>query len=443
MRRCPRFARRFAAAALLVGLLSAPARAQPGSAPAISSEDRARVERIALARARGELSRQVLDLPIRPGLTVGHWVSRDSGLDRALRLWLRARPAHGSARSYSDGTCEVDVRLEPQELHKLLVRLLGDFRPSGGEPVTERDLEHAARSWTTLWAAGSASIAERGRTNKPHGWEDVTLEGIELARRAAAADASRALLEVAGALKVTTARRLREFLESSPEVRTAVEEAVARAARLRIECALDQVAVAEASLRVGELIRILTDVHQKHYRGDVFEPADFREMALLADRDQIEATGLAAPPRRELMRGGYALIEYDAPAWVEQSLEAAGRFRPDGGELPQAAVRIEMARFEAVDRLRQQVEALVIQEGVTVSQLLGYHPWLKDDVVTFLGGARMVAAPATQADGSVEVRMQVRLRRLWEIVRRGMNTVELEPPTSAPTTTRPGEGEHR
>lgn len=438
MRRCPRFIRFALGATLLVGPALPAGSAQTSSAPAVSPEDRARVERIALARARGELCRQVLDLPIRPGLMVAHWVSRNSGLDRALRLWLRARPAHGSARCYSDGTCEVDVRLEPQELHKLLVRLLGDFHPSGGEPVDERDLEQAARSWTTLWATGSASVSERGRTSKPHGWEDVTLEGIELARRAAVADAIRALLEAAGALKVTTARRLREFLESSPEVRTAVEEAVSRAARVRIECALDQVAVAEASLRVVELIRILTDVHQKYYQGDLFEPSDFREMALLADRDQIEATGLAAPPRRELMREGYALIEYDAPAWVVQSLEAVGRFRPEGGELPQEPVRIEMARFEALDRLRQQVEALVIQEGVTVSQLLAYHPWLKDDVVTFLSGARMVGVPAAQPDGGVEVRMELRLRRLWEIVRRGMNTVELEPPAREPAGTRPG-----
>ncbi len=425
---------RSAAAALLLFLGAAvvPLLAQTGSAPAVSPEDRARVERIALARARSELCRLVLDLPIRPDLTVGHWAARDGALDRALRLWLRARPAHGAARSYSDGTCEVDVRLEPQELIKLLVRLLADFRPVDGEPVSERDLQEAASRWSTLWAVGSASLAERGRTNKPPGWEDVTLEGIELARRAAAADAIRALLDAAGALKVTTARRLREFLDSSPEVRAAVEQAVARAARVRVECALDQVAVAEAGLRLVELIRILTDVHRTYYRGDAFEPADFREMALLADRDQIEATGLATPPQREMTRGGYTLIEYDVPPWAGQSLEATGRYRPEGGVLPTEAVRIEMARFEAIDRLRQQVENLVIGEGVAVAQLLGYRPELKDDVVTFLGGARQVGAPAIQPDGSVEVRVQVRLRRLWEIVRRGMKTVEVEPEDTQP-----------
>lgn len=441
MRGALRFVRLALGLALLACAAGVPLRAQTGSAPAVSPEERARVERIALARARGELCRQVLDLPIRPGLTVGHWAARDAGLDRALRLWLRARPAYGAARSYSDGTCEVDVRLEPQELRRLLVRLLADFRPADGEAVSERDLEQAARHWTTLWAGGSASLAERGRTSKPHGWEDVTLEGIELARRAAAVDALRALLDTAGALKVTTARRLREFLDSSPQVRAAVQEAVAQAAQVRVECALDQVAVAEASLRVVELIRILTDVHRKHYRGDAFEPADFREMALLADRDQIEAAGLATPPQRELMRGGYTLIEYDAPAWVEQSLEAPGRYRPEGGTLPTEAVRIEMARFEAIDRLRQQVEDLVIREGVTVAHLLGYHPELKDDVVTFLGGARLVGAPATQPDGSVEVRVQVRLQRLWEIVRRGMKTVEVEPADTQPAVVSPAQGE--
>ena len=68
----------------------------------------------------------------------------------------------------------------------------------------------------------------------------------------------------------------------------------------------------------------------------------------------------------------------------------------------------------------------VLQDGVTVSDFLGYHPELKDDVVIFLSGARVVGLVREDENGATSIRAALPLRRLWRILARGMDRVELD-----------------
>ena len=100
---------------------------------------------------------------------------------------------------------------------------------------------------------------------------------------------------------------------------------------------------------------------------------------------------------------------------------------PDNGP-PDKTAQERAARLDGIDKLRRKVEQLVIQEGATVSEFLAYHQDLKDDVVLFLSGARPKGQPRTLTGDSVEVEVEVPLRRLWEIVRRDMKLENVEPP---------------
>jgi hypothetical protein len=403
-------------------------------------EQRAALERVAVGRARTEILDQIRGLPLDSGSTIGAWSARRLELDRALRLWARTLPRSGAVRLYSDGVCEVDLRLTPETLREKLLSLRDQFPRHEGDPVTTVAIRRAAADWPILHATGWARRGETAAA-KPAGWEDVQPEGIEMARRAAAADAQFALLEEAGRLKVTNTRRLGEFLESSEAVRSAVQTAVARAADITVELAPDQVAVAAARLRMTDLLRIVTEACQTAYRGEQFSPADFREMALLVTAPEVTATGLATPPAQTRIRSAYREIELDAPAWVETTMGAVGRYSgiPDGETAPaDEADRTEQARADGIDALRKQVEALVIRDGATVEQWLAYHNSLKDDVIVFLSGARVIGWPRTLPDGGLEVRVELPLRRLWEILKRKMERVEVDPPADRETTTQPG-----
>jgi hypothetical protein len=424
-------ARLFGVAALLAAGLY-PAHAQP--APPTPEQQKA-VEQLCLAKARTEMLGRIAALPISEGVTVRDWLMRDADLDRTVRLWTRARPAQGHARLYADAVCEVDLRIAPGESLTELLSLVEAFPAAATATRVDADkLKSAAARWPILWTTGRAAVSKGARSGQPIGWEDVAPEGTELARAAATADAYNALMVAAGRLKVTSARRLREFLDSSDEVRQAVQGELQRAARPKVDFAPDQVVVVEVRVSLRDLLRILTRVHQEHYHGEDFEAADFREMALLAGQDELTATGLATPPSESAVRSRYEPIEFDVPEWAATTLAATGRYTAAAGETVDPDAAGEAARLDGSARLYQQTEKLVIQKNVAIGEFLGYHQELKDDVALFLSGTRVVAAPTALPAGGVEVKVELPLRRLWEIVRRGMKLEEVEPPTTAPSS---------
>jgi len=109
-----------------------------------------RLEGLALARARSELVRRVLELPLEGGASVGQWAARALSRDCALREWLRRQPPHGAPRRYAGGVVEVDVRLAADELALKLVALSRGPGGAGGA---------AAGAEAPIPAAGGAASA--------------------------------------------------------------------------------------------------------------------------------------------------------------------------------------------------------------------------------------------------------------------------------------------
>lgn len=396
---------------------------------ALDVAQRTTLEQVALGKARSEMLEAVRALSLKGDTTVGNWAVTRVSTDRALRNWVRTRPASGSARVYSDSVCEVDLRIDPDAVRDALLAIL-ESEGAGKSAIDDRAIKDAAKGWRTLWTTGVSTPPEVKYPNRPAGWEDITSEGIELARAAATADAHASLLDEAGRLRVTAARRLREFIESGDAVRGALAEALIRESKVSVEFDADQVAVATARIGMRELLKIVTDAHASHYQGDTFAAADFREMLLVERRESLEATGMAVPPSRTVMRNPYPMVEKDLPAWVGRTLTATGKFVPDEGEKPDAAAVADAARLDAIDALRRDVQKLVIQKNVSVGEFVSYHESLKDDIVLLLSSARTVGPPKP-IEGGVEVQAELRLRRLWEIIRRAMTLEEVDPDPAA------------
>lgn len=393
-----------------------------------TAAQQARLEQVALGKARTQMFTLLHTLPAGDGRVLGDRLAGEVARDRALRLWVRSQPREGPARLYDDGVCEVDVRVAPGALRDALAQI-ADEHPAEADGIADL-VPRAADDWPILWTTGRAEFDRHAETAGHPGWEDVSAAGAVLAQRAAAADARHALLEQAGRLKLTPARRLDEFLDSSAAVRAAVVAALESEARVEVTFEPDQIAVAAARIGIRDLLRILTRVHAEHYRGDEFMAADFRQMVLLAGRDELVAEGLAPPPPDSRLRDRFTTIEYNRPPWAAEVARATGRYEPAEVDPLSAAARADAARLDAVDALRLRVEQLAIQDTVTVTDFVGYHQDLKHDVVLFLSGARVTAPPRTSADGIVTVAVELPLQRLWEIVRRRMVLEEVTPSTA-------------
>lgn len=370
------------------------------------------IEQVATARARTAAWEAVTRLPLSDQVTVGDWAAQVVDRDRALRRWARERPRHGAARHFSDGACDVDIRIGPGELTAFLRALASENETM--------DLERASRRWPVVWATGTALAEEFDPSARRPAWEDVTPEGVEAARAAAAADALAGLLAQAGALRLTAARRLSDFLAADATVRDAFAAAVGENAQVRVETGPDQVAEATASIGLMDLIRILSTVHQRHYRGDEFHAADFREMALMTTVRELHAGGLGIPPTRHTRPRDDAWDGAERPEWADAVLEEVGRYVPlDGHVLPEV-VAAEFARHDAMARLRSRITGLAIAEESTVGALLAAHPGLQEDVTVFLSAARPLGRVEVSPDGVVALRVEMPLKRLWRLVRRAV-----------------------
>lgn len=399
-------------------------------------EDRALLERMALGRAHSDLWRQITSLTLKPGLTIGTWASRDVRLDRELRLWIRTLPRTGAARYYSDHSCDVDVQIEPQVLRDKLVELHKRF----ALPVTsDDDVARAGRDWPILWGGGAAAMAERVEA-KPPGWEDVSLEGVEVARRAAEADSIASLMDETGRLRLTASRSLADFINSGDSVRTTLQTAIEKSAKLKVSHGADQVCMAEARIETVELLRILNEVFTSTYHGTDFQASDFREMAISAPRGSVIGVGLAVAPDKYRLSSPYPTIELDAPSWIDKKIDATARFERTEPVQIEPATAMERARLLGVDQLRVRVADLAIRKDLSIATFLMYRPELKDDVTLFLSGARVVSATRNESEDAVTVKVELPLRRLWEIVKRGLTPIDADPAATQPADPPEGRG---
>src|SRR5690606_23311528 len=122
---------------------------------------------LALARARSELVRPVLELPLEGGASVGQWAARALSRDCALRGWPRRQPPLGGARWCGGGAGGVDVRVAACELALKLVALSRGPGGAGGAaagaeaPIPAAGgAASAADGWAGVWATGTAGAGE-------------------------------------------------------------------------------------------------------------------------------------------------------------------------------------------------------------------------------------------------------------------------------------------
>src|SRR4030095_14120386 len=150
-------ARTWTAAAL--GTLCCLASAWAQETVAISTPQRAALERVAIARAQINWYADLTLLPLKPDLTLGQWCGRDVGLDRALRAWARTQPATRTPTTYGDGSCDAEVSVSRDNLVKQIAVWLEEFpRAWTTDSPSVGEIASASRDWQDVWANGTATL---------------------------------------------------------------------------------------------------------------------------------------------------------------------------------------------------------------------------------------------------------------------------------------------
>ncbi len=123
-----------------------------------------------------------------------------------------------------------------------------------------------------------------------------------LAKRAAEADAYRKLAETIKGVEITSATYVRDFVTESDSIESALDEFIKGVRLGKARYYDDGTCEIEAEVTVASLVRILKEIHTRHYQGGRIVGTDFEQIENRISKKVIKVVGMGAP-RAELPPG--------------------------------------------------------------------------------------------------------------------------------------------
>ena len=419
------------AAALLVG--------HAGAAPAESPYSPKVAEVLAIRMAQvdavNRLTDRVLSARLAGGKTVGAVLGHGSRGEIDLRVFLRTARRVGPPRVYSDAVAECDVHVPVDVLTQKVVALcgqdagapdvlaLGDGAIDGylgqsgsGRPVPGLPEEVIGR----VMAAPPEVLPEMF----PAGWERVTGTGRVLAVRAARVAAYEAMAVRLRAILLAPSESVGDLVGNASASQAAFE-AYVRSLAVTGEPRLmpDRIAEVEVSAPLRGLIEVLKDIRRLRLPETSVTEEQLDRLSVRIKSDAITVAGRGMPPQEAtrpaaapLVAGGQAL-----PDWATTVLLATGTARLSRDETDPNRARLLAARsakVRALADLDNQVNQVILQDGVTVRSRAATDAVFRSDLEVFLDSARTVRYRATDEGRVWEVVLRLPLLRLYACSRR-------------------------
>jgi hypothetical protein len=380
--------------------------------PEMDENRRADTIRAATANAvRGlydEVGRQLLA----PNLTIKSYLNTLKAEEDFLRT-LQAAEQVGDPR-WVKHTVQVQLEIPATRVRDAL-RQLAAANPKTS-PLTDMQIERAARAWPQSVFAATGSAAGKGADLRPRpgsAWEGIAGDVRQRALDDAATDAARRVLQsvkdiplgekktVGDALAdEQIAAEMRRWLVSRPMTRVDFQE------NLDVE-----VALAADSKELFEVFRVAIENQERLPKPKAAE--DWRDI----EKDFV-AKMAAAVGRARVNDGKVTAVAQRVnlparpPAWVEKSIAVVGTSPAKGGKLKTSGA----AERDAQSKLTERIEMLELNPNLTVGQAARQD----QRISTAIARAVKRASPHKfqyNADGSATVYVDFDLRDLWEELR--------------------------
>ncbi len=197
---------------------------------------------------------------------------------------------------YSGTQVEVAVTAKVSDVVDCL-RALPDIKR---EPETLKLLDCRAierlNKTKVLWAVGTAPVVPEGdAATKPSAEPRiVSAQARLLAKRRAAKDAYRKMMECVNGLQVNPKTFVKDFASGSGQMRNDLEAFVRGVQLGKPRWHDDGTCEVEAEVSVDVIITKLEQLHERHYKGNAVRPGDFQEMRQRIKRDRIRVVGMGA-----------------------------------------------------------------------------------------------------------------------------------------------------
>jgi hypothetical protein len=394
----------------------------PGASSGMKAQDSAvRAARVAAATssAAESLRDELAEARISPTLTVAQFLEATGGQAHFDRLLSQAQQI-GGPRWVDDQTCQVRLELDGQAVSSALVQIALDTPQKS--PLPAQVLAGRLTDWKnrSFSVTGMSTTFERATLARPpagrRAWSDVSDEARANAIALAKLDAASQLLQGVREVQLGPGLTVGDALRNK-EVRSRMAEWLASRPITRVDYQPDLQVEVRVAASAAEAFDALVDALRAS--PDLNLPLDDLGLAgaLAAFEQQfrdIAPIGRATAGTEDTTRPSGAeaiVIPRQAPGWTRESLWADGL--AGGASAGAARLRAQRsAQLNAVEELRAKIDALQLNDTLTVGEAARRNPRIADAVESALNRAR-VSKVVFRDDGSVFVRMTLDTRQLW------------------------------
>jgi hypothetical protein len=393
---------------LLVLLLLAGA---PVCAQEAGNRDRVQA---AYDNAMQSLRQQVDDYQIRPDLTVADVIEKIGG-DEQLTSALAKAQRIGGPRWLNDQTCQVRLDISGATVAdtlKDLVESNAKTSPVSSDALAPRLKALKQKTFCAVGnSTGANAIAGARPIREADGWAAVDDNARRDAVATAKRDAVSRVIEALRTVPIANDKTVGDAMNVK-SVRDAVDQWLQSRPITRLEFQPDFQVKLTLAAGAGDLYNTFQTALKA--QSQVPAPKDekgwdeFRER-FMAKIHRVTGRASATAPSKVV---NAVQLPDTPPDWVQQQIDAEGFSKPKNEKLKAARA----AEADALVRLRSQIEALPLTNGLTVGEAQKRDKRLAEAV----GRAIKEAHPYKvdyESDGSAKVKVNLDLREVWEEIR--------------------------
>jgi hypothetical protein len=388
--------------------------------PVLLAQDRAAVS-AATTSAIVSLRDQINHLPLGREMSVGQYLSTMRGSDDILDKTLQRSEMVGGPRWLDDQTVQVRLQISGARVAQALIQIAASHPRSNlsnvpWSPYSPEFVEHETRIWSnrTFMATGTSTGGKFISAVRPP-MEDANWVGVSDETRRQAIDAARAsadqrVLDSIAPIQLAGGKTVGAVL-ADPIVKTDVEAFLNSRPVRSVQFGSDRRVTVTVGVRSDDLFDAFRAASVKVGAMSNDESAWFGVREQFA-RTMAEPVGAATPsaPAATAVSEVRA-VTFDVnhpPQWVYHQIEAVGSAPPAGSKLRTA----RQAENDANRRLRSQIEALPLDNSLTVGQVARSDPRVRNAIEHAMDRAQLYKVDYHE-DGSVTANVSLEPANLW------------------------------
>lgn len=400
---------------------------------------------IRAARADGirKLSERINGLFITSTTHVKDFVTQKDEIKSAMSAWMSGMKEVGPAKFNEDGTAEVTLEITMTDIIINLQQVSERYQKGGKfvakdfEQMTvtnqdktlretgmgaSRPLEDPGTEVTVKAGVAFDSIDGMSASAKAYWMANVDGQQRLMACRGARLDGLRKLGERINGLVITSKTTVKDFITQSDQIDVGMATFLKGMREVGVRYHDDEPIVeVDMEITMTEVWASLKSWGEAHYKGDKLNLKKVEELTVSSKDLLFKETGMAvARTKPGVTVAASVAIAAAAPGWISETMEAVGNAAIDSTATNAAQAKLMAKRGAELDarrKLSEQLNGLMITSKTNVKDFITQNDEIRTHMMDFQVGAHEKEGSfKVNADGTVEVTVEIELRPLWNFV---------------------------